>query len=337
MTDQAPEATAEDAATFSDDDLGAIFDQVTGQVEPEPEPEPEPTEAEKPEEAPQDEKGESEPESKTEEDKPTPVSPPNSWTAEAKEKFSDLDPAIQQEVLKREADYSKGLEKNASKAKLADEFEGTVAPYRAMMAASNVTPNEAVQQLMNTWYLLETTQPDQKRQLILDLAQRYGVELNQSSQGNNEDEYVDPDIKALRDEVSSLKNQQQSQIQQAQLTQTQALQAQIQAFQDDPKNEHFETVKAEMSALLQSGKAQTLEDAYSQALWLNETTRNTLLEKQLKDREEKRVKEETEKAKKAKKAAGVNLKSEDGGLADVTSGNLESDLGALYDKIQARA
>lgn len=335
MTDQLTEEATVDTAPSFDEELASVFDEVTGQGATE---EPEPTEAEtatqEEPEQPEVEAEATEPETPGD-PSPEAVKPPNSWTAEAKQKFSALDPLVQQEVLKRESDYSRKIQESSERAKLSERFEAIAAPYRPMLAAEGATAETAFESLLNTAYRLRTGSPQEKSALILDLAHKYGVELNQSGQ-EQDDVYVDPDIKALREEIASLKNQQQSQLYQAQTAEQAALRQQIHAFSSDPQNEHFEKVKGEMSALLQAGKAQTLEDAYSQALWLNPETREAMVAAKVKAENERRIKEETDKAAKAKRAAGVNLRNEDAGLVPELSGDLDDDLAKIYDSIEAR-
>jgi hypothetical protein len=260
------------------------------------------------------------------------VAPPASWTAGAKEKFSGLDPAIQEEVLKREKDYAKGIQKHAELARQAEQFDQVVAPYKAMIAAEGSNPVQAVQSLLNTAYQLRSGTAQQKTQLILQLASQYGADLSQLNPQTEEDEYLDPEIKSLKDEISSLKQTTQSQLDAAQNQQIQSYQQQIEAFKNDPKNVHFEKVQGQMSALLTSGSASSLEEAYDKSLYLVPEIREELIQQQLKEKDEDRLKKESEAAAKARKAAGTQLKNEEAGIVMPQDGTLEDDLAAAYDK-----
>ena len=54
--------------------------------------------------------------------------------------------------------------------------------------------------------------------------------------------------------------------------------AQIEAFKMDPKNRFFENVRQDMAKLFQTGKADTLQEAYDAACWLNPDIRAILIE-----------------------------------------------------------
>lgn len=329
--------------TGLDVDLGKAFDEVNKE-EPEEKPEtPKPAKAEEPEveetppepveETPvtEEETPAEEPESEESEK----VVPPATWTAESKEKFNDLEPAIQQEVLKREKDFATGIEKNAQAAKLADAYEQVISPYKAMIAAEGSNPTQAVASLLNTAYQLRSGTPEQKTQLILGLAQQYGADLSQISPQTETDEYVDPDVLALKNEIASLKQVTQSQAQNTQNQQLMNYQQQIETFAADPKNVHFDKVRETMSSLLTSGTATTLDEAYNKSLYLVDDVRNELIQKQVKDAEASRIKKESDAAAKAKKAQSVPLVNEEAGIVDNAEGTMQDDLAAAFDKAQA--
>lgn len=329
--------------TGLDVDLGKAFDEVTKAETPEEAPA-EPTKEEKPPETEEPEAEQAPPETEVQEETPEEIiEPPATWTAESKEKFGGLDPAIQQEVLKREKDFATGIQKNAEAAKLADSYEQVIAPYKAMIAAEGSNPVQAVQTLLNTAYQLRSATPEQKNQLFLGLAQQYGVDLSQLSLSDETDEYADPEMKALKDEVASLKQTTQSQMQAAQNQQMQTLTQHIEAFKNETntdgslKHEHYDKVHIPMSALLSNGGAQTLEEAYEQSLYLVPEVRDSLIQKQVKEAEQTRIKKETEAAAKAKKAAGTQLSNESAEVVvNAKDGTMQDDLGAAYDAAEAK-
>jgi len=92
------------------------------------------------------------------------------------------------------------------------------------------------------------------------------------------------------------------------------IQGQIKTFAADPKNVHFETVKAHMAALLKGGIAKDLQDAYDQAVYANPQTRSSLLEAKTVSDNEKRVAEQKARAEAAKRA-GSSLRGAPGIMA----------------------
>ena len=340
------ETPAAEEDTGLDVDLGQVFDEVTAKdEEPEKEPEPEASKEEDPKEEVEEETVEEEPEPVTaeaEEEEETPaeepeesVAPPATWTEEAKTKFGQLDPGLQEEILKREKDYAQGIQKHSEAAKSAQSYENIVAPYRAMLASENATPEQAFGELLKTAYTLRSGTAEQRTQLILNLANQYGADLSQLNQTSEEDEYVDPDIKALRAEISSLKQTTQNQIQLDQNRAIQQNQKVIDDFAADKKNVHFEAVRGTMSALIQSGDAATIEEAYEKSLYVVPEVREKVIQEQVKKAADKRIKDENTAAAKAKKAAGLVLQNEEAGIVIPDKGSMEDILGAAFDKSNA--
>ena len=323
-----------------DVELGKVFDEVTKEdtateavaEQPQETPKQEATETEA-EKAPPEPAATEEP---VTEEKEEAIAPTASWTAESKEKFGSLDPVLQQEVLKREKDFAQGINKYAEAAKTADAYNQVIAPYKAMIAAEGSNPVQAIASLMNTAYQLRSGTPEQKAKLILELAQTYGADLSQISPQDETDEYVDPDIRALKDEIASLKQTTLSQVQAQQNQQISVFKQQIEAFESDPKNEHFDKVRDTMSTLLLNGSASTLDEAYDKSLYLVPETREAIIQKQINEAAAAKVAKETEAAQKAKKAAGLQLTNEEGvGTVMPTDGSMEDDLAAAYDRATA--
>lgn len=189
------------------------------------------------------------------------VTPPSSWAKEQHELYAKADPALQQYIAKREDDMRKGVETLIPKAKMADEFERTVAPFRQNMAASGVEPIAAVQTLMQADHILRNAPMDQKVAYARQLLTQYGVDMSGTDWTNVA---VDPRMAALQNELQSLRNQLTPIVQQQTDSQNQALLSEIETFKADKP--HFEAVRPAMVQLLQSGAATSFQDAYDQAI-----------------------------------------------------------------------
>lgn len=230
----------------------------------------------------------------------TTIAAPNTWTAAAKAKWATLPPEIQAEVAKREAEVEKGFTKLDEERSVGKSFKELVSPYMPMIQAEGSTPIVAIQSLLNTAYLLRTSTPQAKGKMIMDLARQFGADLSQVSQG---DVKVDPQLQAIQSELAQLKNARQQELTQREQQEQAVYKSQIDAFAADPKNVHFEAVKADMAALLKAGRATDLQDAYDKAVWASPDIRSTLLEAEKSQAEAKRVAEIKEKADKARKAS----------------------------------
>lgn len=255
---------------------------------------------ETPEEAPAiDETPEVKAETAPEEEAPVEASPapPNGWTAEAKEKWHELPAEVQAAVAKRELDVAKFTSKSDEERQFGRDMYKAVNPYLAQIQAEGGTPQGAVQSLLNTAYLLRTGSPDQKRQMLLQTAKQFGVDLSDIESAPE----IDPKIAPLYQKINQLEGMLTQQTQAGEQQLQTEVQSEVDAFASDPANSHFEEVEGYMAALLQSGKASDLKDAYDQACWASPGVRATLLAQRWASEEQKRRADAKAKAEAAKR------------------------------------
>jgi hypothetical protein len=262
---------------------------------------------------------------------------PNSWREDAKAIFKDLPEEAQAEILKREADFEKGIAKHAEKAKQADDFLTAAAPYTAMIAAEGGTPAKAFESLLQTAAIFRVGSPQQKADTVRQLIQQFGVDVNLvSPQDEGTATYQDPDLAALKAEIADLKGQLTTQQATEQNQKIQTANQQIEEFAQAEGHEHFDKVRTQMGVLIQSGQAKGLQDAYDQSLWLVPELREEMLAKQKKAEEDKKTAETKKAVKKAKKAAGTNLKSKGGtGNKPVKKKSIEETMSDAFDRANA--
>lgn len=233
------------------------------------------------------------------------LAPPNGWSAEAKAKWHELSPEVMAAVQKREQDVAKFTSTRDEHASFGKEVYQAVQPYLANIQAEGSTPATAIKSLLNTAYVLRHGTADQKRQAVQSIIQTYGVDLGVAPQPGARPQ-VAPELAPLYQEIDQLKAE-RVQAQQAEQHQLRdEVQREIVAFAADPKHQHYETVKGHMSALIGSGVAKDLQDAYDQAVWARTDTRATVLAQQRAEDEQKRRTEAKAKADAAKrKSIGI--------------------------------
>lgn len=313
-----PEESAEEASSLLDD-LSAAYDAVEEPEEAEEQqPESEETEAEtesseEEEAAPEETQasGDSEAEEDEESDE-TPIEPPQHWAEEHKDTFRNLPPSAQDFVLQRhrqmEADYTRKSQEVA-------EVRKALEPAKAHISQMGVSEGEYVRRLTAADQYL-TQNP---KQGVEWLAKQYGVKLDTGERGSEEDEFKDPYVQQLEEKVNDLESRFQSRQQQEQQASQQQIQQQIEQFasEKDDKGDythpHFEQVKTHMGALMNSGAAESLEEAYDQAVWARPDLRSELLEQKKREaaqQEKQRRKEKAEKAKKATTPASTGATTE---------------------------
>lgn len=227
---------------------------------------------------------------------------PAALSAAAKAKWNDLPPEIKSEWSKREADIHKMFTSHDGELRLGRELKDVITPYMPIIQAEGGTPAKAVQELLNTAYVLRTGNPYQKAQILQQVAETYGIDM---SLLNQQQQYVDPTIQQLQQQIAHLSqvaNPDNIQRQLQERLESAKIESEIDAFAADTKNAHFNNVKPQMAVLLDSGQAKSLQEAYDMACWANPTIRSTLMNNISADEQAKR-KSEIE----AKKKAAVSV------------------------------
>jgi len=225
---------------------------------------------------------------------------PNTWKKEAAEKWATVDPVVRAEIERREQDFHKGVEQYKERAQFAQTMERAMAPYMQTIQQIGMTPDQAIGGLMALDHKIRHGSPEQKVAVFAQLMHEAGVDISQVA---NAQQNTDPRVYAAEQEAQQLRAQFQNYQQTAQQQAESALNSEIEAFAADPSHSHFDAVKGHMSALLQAGQAQSLADAYEQAIYANPTTRAAVLQQQ----EAAKREEAAKKAQAAKAAASINV------------------------------
>lgn len=273
--------------------------------------------------------------------------PPATWSASAKAIYATLPEVARKEIVKREQDYSRGIQQHAEKAKIADTLMREIQPYEAMLRSEGSTPDRAIASLLRSAYVLRTASPQQKTELIMQIAQQYGADLSQF-QGQRQPAEGQQDLSQVQQMVQQLVaphlqriqswEQQQTQAQQAQSMQMeQDIQSQIEAFQSatnedgTPKHLYFENVRPLMSAYFANGQATDLEQAYEMACWANPEVRAALLADQQRAAEAQRLEEAKRKAQLARNASFGVTGQGGAGISGATQSSLRDELASQLD------
>jgi hypothetical protein len=235
---------------------------------------------------------------------PKAIDPPTSLSPEIKALWPSLDPKVQAEWAKRETDSHKKISANDEERVFGKKIKDLASPYMATFNAEGATVEQGFQQFLNTSYVLRTGTPQQKLQALLSVAQQFGVPLNQQNLSPQSNIALHPAIETLQQRLDRIERDKQAETTQRQQQEGHAIQSEIEAFSQNPAHPHFETVKAHMGALLQSGLANDLQDAYEQACNAHPEVRSTLAAAQTAAANEKQTAALKAKAEAAKKAAG---------------------------------
>jgi len=234
--------------------------------------------------------------------------PPASWRKDFHEVWQKADPKMQEYAWQREEQMRAGVEPLLAKAQFADTMQQAIEPYLPTIQGMGLTPEKAVSALMQADYTLRTAPAQQKMQLFAQLAQSYGINLGamganpQAAPQNS----VDPLVWQLQNELNNVRGEVMGWKQQQEMQQNQQLLGEINQF--SLKADHFEEVRPTMIQLLQSGMAETLEQAYDKAIRLNPDLFEQINKAQQAEVAAKQAKEYN-RAAKAARAAAVSVRS----------------------------
>lgn len=195
--------------------------------------------------------------------------PPASWKKEYHEYWAKADPKIQEYAWQREEQMKRGVEPLLSKAQFADAINQALEPYLPTIQGLGLKPEQAVAALAQADYTLRNSPPAQRMQYLAQLAANYGINLNQMMQGGQQTAQpsIDPMVYQLQNELNTMRGEVMGWKQQQEMAENQTLLNEINSF--SMTAEHFEEARPTMIQLLQSGVAETLEDAYEKAIRLD--------------------------------------------------------------------
>lgn len=224
-----------------------------------------------------------------------PIDPPANWPQQEQEFFKELPPALQHAYLDRArhmmADYTRKTQEVARVRQGYAELERTISPHVQKWALNGMGPSQAIQQLI----ALSDFATERPQEFLQYFANLRGVDLNAlANQKAQADEYIDPQVHALRQQLSGVQAQLNQTVQQQQAAQQAAQRQQyVQTYQavdngienfasqtdqnGKPLYPYFNELEEDMALEISSGRAQNLHEAYERAKWSNPYTRSKLL------------------------------------------------------------
>ena len=241
---------------------------------------------------------------------------PASWKKELHEAWQTADPKFQEYAYRREEQMRTSIQPLREKAEFADSVQAVVEPYISTIKGMGIDAPTAIKGLLEADHILRYSEPNQKLAYLQQLARHYGVDLGQMA-GSDPQPSAAPDSNfyALANQLNQVRGEIQTWKEQQEAVQNQALMTDVLDFSQ--KNEHFEAARPTMISLLQSGQAETLDEAYKKALRVDddlfEMTQQAL---QAKSVSSKRV--AADRAAKSARAAAVSVRSSTPGAHTAT-------------------
>jgi hypothetical protein len=253
------------------------------------------------------------------------VAAPVSWAADAKALWQNLPPAIQNAVLKREDEASKGFRQYSEQTK---RYEQALTPIAQESQRRGMTTEQGIQRLMDGQRFLET----QPAQAIMWLAQTHGINLAElatnppAAQPQVRTEaapQVIPQITALEQRLQSIEFGNNLTLTQ-QFAASKLHYADVEEFLPDLINE-VRLANPNMSPM------ELLEKAYDRAVWLNPDVRSKVIAAQQAETQQAQTAKVAEKAAQASRAA-VSIK---GSSANSRPPARAPSEGNVYDDVRA--
>jgi hypothetical protein len=255
---------------------------------------------------------------------------PNTWRKEMAETWKALPETARQEIHKREQDFHNGVKQYKDAAGFGASMAQEMLPYQEIMRQQGVSPQSVVRDIMASLKTMVTGSEESKAAEFLKLASTYGINLDTVlSLRQRAPAQAAPELQPVLQRVQQIETRITQADQEREQAQQREDDARVQAFLNDPKNEHARTVSKQMSALLMSGQAQDMQDAYEQAIWIHPEVRPKLLEKQ----EAERRKKESEEAAAARKAAAANVTRRGTPPTPAKPGSMDDTIRSTYRKL----
>lgn len=239
--------------------------------------------------------------------KPAENTAPKTWKPEVAKHWAALPPEVQAEIQRREQDIFNGINQYKEAADFGKGFYNVLKPYIPVLQQYNVDPHQQVANLMHSHYTLAFGKPEEKVALIKSILADYKIDFK--PEGGGEPSYTDPEVENLRAQLSSVQSELQALRQGREAEVKTSLEARVEAFAKDPANKYFNDVLPEMTALLQSGAAKDIKQAYDLAIYQNPAVRQKVLDEELAKRNAAAEEARKKKLEEAEKASALSRKA----------------------------
>jgi hypothetical protein len=184
------------------------------------------------------------------------IKAPSSWSADAKAKFADAPPEVRAAIAKREEEINKGF-------RVLQDYKG-LEQFTPLIRQAGTTHADVLRKAVD----YETALRRDPVGTIRYVAQLAGVDLAALANGQPQGRPQQAQPQFRPEMVEQLVNRTLRQ---------REVEGTIEAFLSDPKHMHAETVIDDMVALIETGRASDLKDAYERACWQNPTIREGLI------------------------------------------------------------
>lgn len=234
---------------------------------------------------------------------------PTSWKKGFEQEWGKLSPAMREEIHRREQNFLDGLKEYREPAAFGRAIGSEMLPHVNTMRQVGITPQQLTKEVMGYWSTLVRGSPEQKSQVLLQLAQQYGIDTAALAAPRHRDDSQQPsasnlpDLSPVLQRVATVEQRLEQQRQETQRQLLEQASSEVQRFASNPDRKYFPEVQQKMAELVASGQAATLDEAYDSAIWMVPAVRDKLLA----ERESKVAADRAAAAAAARKASAVNV------------------------------
>lgn len=195
------------------------------------------------------------------------IQPPHSLSAAVKAVWPQLPKEAQQEYARLEESFQKGKAEWAQKAEKFNRYEELVSPHRNRLSLAGTDEFRYVQGLITADEMLRGPNASQA---LGEIARMYGLNVPQANPQDAGRPQWDPSAQVLP-QVAALQQQLQNLVEDKENAAKQQALSEVETFRNakdetgNLRHLYFDNVKDLMHALLSSGQAESLEDAYERA------------------------------------------------------------------------
>lgn len=213
---------------------------------------------------------------------------PASWKPDAKSKWGTVDPAIRQEVLRRERETAQIVSSSDQARRFTHAMGQVIGPHQARLQSLGVEPDVAVKLLLQSDAILSQGAPAARAAKMAKMITDYGVDIDlldaalrgaqlpqEEVQANNLEQRIMQRIDQRLAPVQEREQQRQQVNQRNQDQQTQQLMSEVDAMEANiEKFPYFQQVRGDMADIIEfsakKGIYLTTEQAYNKACGLND-------------------------------------------------------------------
>jgi hypothetical protein len=202
-------------------------------------------------------------------------SAPQGLSPESREAWNDVPDAVKADIVKRENDYARGIEKHRANTQRVQAMDRSLQPY-SQLFAMNGGPGNTLPGLLQTASQLQMGSGPQKAQAVANIIKQFGVDIKtldnmlvgespppEVQQQSAVQQQIQQAVAPYQQHMAQMQQHQQRQQQHAQ----QAVASEVNSF--GSQHEFYNDVRSDMADLLDMaanrGRQMSMEEAYNTA------------------------------------------------------------------------